>query len=79
MAFACSCVTQSFENEHIYRAFYGSHRLGGHTGSKSSRYRDLERFLKIHDMHQSAGCREEDSISLCLKHSNKAIYTSSGL
>lgn len=46
MAFARSCVTQSFENDHIYRAFYGSQLLGGRTGSKGSRYKDQENFLK---------------------------------
>lgn len=30
-------------------------------------------------LHSGAGCREEDSVSLSLKHSNRAIYTSRGL
>lgn len=42
MAFARSGVTSSFENDHMYRAFYGTRRLGGPAGSKGNVCKDLK-------------------------------------
>lgn len=84
MAFTRSCVTWSFESEHIHQALCGSQLLRGRTGSEGSRYKDREKMsFQAQDIPECSsvmvGHRKEEGIQLVLEDSDRAIYTSWGL